>query len=110
MLLEKLADSDNERLAAEVLLATGARWGEVAALEQRRVHHCRITYSNTKNSKNRTVPVSEALFKKSRSGAGNWYFRRWIIRWYVTLSKRLHPAFLMVRPSMHYVTRSPATS
>ncbi|EBL8199719.1 integrase, partial [Salmonella enterica] len=48
-LLEKLADADDERLAAEILLATGARWGEVVALEQRRVHHCRITFSNTKN-------------------------------------------------------------
>lgn len=74
MLLEKLADSDNERLAAEILLATGARWGEVVALEQRRVHHCCITYSNTKNSKNRTVPVSETLFKKIKKRGGKLVF------------------------------------
>ncbi|WP_366547074.1 tyrosine-type recombinase/integrase, partial [Salmonella enterica] len=73
-LLEKLADFDNERLAAEILLATGARWGEVVALEQRRVHHCRITYSNTKNSKNRTVPVSETLFKKIKKRGGKLVF------------------------------------
>ncbi|EKT2303098.1 tyrosine-type recombinase/integrase, partial [Salmonella enterica] len=73
-LLEKLADADDERLAAEILLATGARWGEVVALEQRRVHHCRITFSNTKNSKNRTVPVSETLFKKIKKRGGKLVF------------------------------------
>lgn len=73
-LLEKLADADDERLAAEILLATGGRWGEVVALEQRRVHHCRITFSNTKNSKNRTVPVSETLFKKIKKRGGKLVF------------------------------------
>ncbi|EAV5088659.1 tyrosine-type recombinase/integrase [Salmonella enterica] len=73
-LLEKLAGADDERLAAEILLATGARWGEVVALEQRRVHHCRITFSNTKNSKNRTVPVSETLFKKIKKRGGKLVF------------------------------------
>ncbi|ENA8270594.1 tyrosine-type recombinase/integrase [Salmonella enterica] len=73
-LLEKLAGADDERLAAEILLATGARWGEVVALEQRRVHHCRITFSNTKNSKNRTVPVSETLFKNIKKRGGKLVF------------------------------------
>lgn len=73
-LLEKLAGADDERLAVEILLATGARWGEVVALEQRRVHHCRITFSNTKNSKNRTVPVSETLFKKIKKRGGKLVF------------------------------------
>lgn len=44
-LLDALAENPDERLAVEILLSTGARWGEVAALEQRRVLHCRITFS-----------------------------------------------------------------
>ncbi|EIX7350025.1 tyrosine-type recombinase/integrase [Escherichia coli] len=73
-LLDALTEHPDERLAAEILLSTGARWGEVVALEQRRVQHCRITFSKTKNSKNRTVPVSEALFEKIKKRGGKLVF------------------------------------
>lgn len=48
--------------------------GPVAALEQRRVLHCRITFSKTKNSKNRTVPISESLFEKIKKRGGKLVF------------------------------------
>lgn len=54
---------DNERLAAELSLSTGARWGEVKGLMSTRIAHGRVTYSDTKNGKNRTVPISEKLEK-----------------------------------------------
>ncbi|EFE2441449.1 tyrosine-type recombinase/integrase, partial [Escherichia coli] len=73
-LLDALAENPDERLAVEILLSTGARWGEVAALEQRRVLHCRITFSKTKNSKNRTVPISESLFEKIKKRGGKLVF------------------------------------
>ena len=67
-LLDALAENPDERLAVEILLSTGARWGEVAALEQRRVLHCRITFFKTKNSK--TVPFLflKACLKRSKRG------------------------------------------
>lgn len=73
-LLDALAENPDERLAVEILLSTGARWGEVAVLEQRRVLHCRITFSKTKNSKNRTVPISESLFEKIKKRGGKLVF------------------------------------
>ncbi|EGM8100188.1 tyrosine-type recombinase/integrase, partial [Escherichia coli] len=73
-LLDALAENPDERLAVEILLSTGARWGEVAALEQRRVLHCRIIFSKTKNSKNRTVPISESLFEKIKKRGGKLVF------------------------------------
>ncbi|EPM3860386.1 phage integrase [Escherichia coli] len=73
-LLDALAEYPDERLAVEILLSTGARWGEVVALEQRRVQHCRITFSRTKNSKNRTVPISESLFEKIKNRGGKRVF------------------------------------
>ncbi len=55
--------------AVEILLSTGARWGEVAALEQRRVLHCRITFQNEERQKTVPFPISESLFERSKNGA-----------------------------------------
>ncbi|EJC0742544.1 tyrosine-type recombinase/integrase [Escherichia coli] len=73
-LLDVLVEHPDERLATEILLSTGARWGEVVELEQRRVLHSRITFSRTKNSKNRTVPISESLFDKIKKRGGKLVF------------------------------------
>lgn len=51
-----------ENLAARLSLATGARWGEVVKLRRTHLAHSKAMFINTKNSKNRTVPVSNALF------------------------------------------------
>lgn len=52
------------RLIAEVCLATGARWGEAESLQPRQVRHGLIHYSRTKSSKNRSVPITDALEKR----------------------------------------------
>lgn len=52
------------RLIAEVCLATGARWGEAEALKPRQVRDGLIHYSKTKSSKNRSVPIADALEKR----------------------------------------------
>lgn len=59
-LLGKLKGSD--LLAVKVCLATGARWGEVTKLRRSQIINQRVTFVNTKNSKNRTVPISKVLF------------------------------------------------
>lgn len=50
-----------ERLAAKLSLATGARWGELIKLHRSHLSKDRVTYINTKNGKNRTVPISDSL-------------------------------------------------
>jgi site-specific recombinase XerD len=52
---------EDERLAAELSLSTGARWGEVKRLTSTRVAHGRVTFVDTKNGKDRTVPISQKL-------------------------------------------------
>lgn len=49
-------------LIIKVCLATGARWREAEALTTSQVTPYRITYTNTKGNKNRTVPISPVLY------------------------------------------------
>jgi len=42
-------------------LATGARWSEAEGLTPARLKNCSVTYSQTKSSKVRTVPISAEL-------------------------------------------------
>lgn len=62
-----LADLDARDVAtgvvARICLATGARWSEAEGLTSRQVRGGRIHFARTKSSKNRTVPISEALQK-----------------------------------------------
>jgi site-specific recombinase XerD len=44
-----------------VCLATGARWSEAESLKPSSVRNCSVTFSNTKNGKVRTVPISQDL-------------------------------------------------
>lgn len=61
-----------ENLAARLSLATGARWGEVVKLRRTHLAHSKAMFINTKNSKNRTVPVSNTLFDElCERGAGD---------------------------------------
>ncbi|ECD8844701.1 tyrosine-type recombinase/integrase [Salmonella enterica subsp. enterica] len=46
-----------------VCLATGARWSEAEKLTRSQVLPGRITFTNTKSKKNRTVPISETIQK-----------------------------------------------
>ncbi|BEM32563.1 integrase [Serratia marcescens] len=65
-LLERL-EGDHLK-AVKLCLATGARWGEVVKVRREEVIGNKVTYLNTKNSKNRTVPVSTELCKEITSG------------------------------------------
>ncbi|MCU6243877.1 phage integrase [Enterobacter asburiae] len=63
--------SGHERLAAKLCLATGARWGEVTKLRRAHLANDRVMFIDTKNGKNRTVPVSTVLMNElSEQGNG----------------------------------------
>ncbi len=66
LLLEELKKSRNDDayFVAKIALSTGARWGEAENLTSRQVTHNRITYTNTKGGKNRTIPISDELAKE----------------------------------------------
>lgn len=55
-------------LIIKICLATGARWREAEALTTSQVTPFRITYTNTKGKKNRTVPISQALYGELMTG------------------------------------------
>ncbi len=46
----------------KIYLSTGARWNEAAQLRSIQLSKFKITYTNTKTKKNRSVPISEALY------------------------------------------------
>ena len=48
----------------KICLATGARWSEAESLKSSQVKDGKITYINTKGKRNRTIPVSDELFKQ----------------------------------------------
>ncbi|WP_406734308.1 tyrosine-type recombinase/integrase [Vibrio scophthalmi] len=48
----------------KICLATGARWNEAAQLRCSQLSKYKITYTNTKTKKNRTVPISNALYEE----------------------------------------------
>jgi integrase len=62
--LKSCADSQNPHLVtiAKICLSTGARWSEAEGLSGHQVQQYRITYTKTKGKKNRTVPISPALY------------------------------------------------
>ncbi|MFD1385142.1 tyrosine-type recombinase/integrase, partial [Rhodanobacter aciditrophus] len=58
-----LAVMDGEcRLITEVCLSTGARWNEANGLTRSRVQNSKVTFSDTKGGKNRSIPISDDLF------------------------------------------------
>lgn len=64
-LLEACDESANKDLGiiVRICLATGARWSEAQDLKQSQILPGRLTYTQTKSKKNRTVPISERLLK-----------------------------------------------
>lgn len=65
-LMQSIGECDNPHveLITLVCLCTGARWGEAEGLTSQRVHNGRVTFTETKNGKNRTVPVPDWLFNR----------------------------------------------
>lgn len=51
-------------LVVEVCLSTGARWREAENLTRSQITPHKITFIRTKGKKNRSVPISKALYKK----------------------------------------------
>lgn len=47
----------------KICLATGARWGEAESLTGKQISPGKITYIKTKGKKNRTIPISDELYK-----------------------------------------------
>lgn len=48
----------------KICLATGARWNEAAQLRGNQLSKYKITYTNTKTKKNRSVPISSRLYEE----------------------------------------------
>lgn len=53
-------DGDNLRVA-KFALSTGARWDEAAKIQRSRILKYKVVFVDTKNGKNRTVPISTEL-------------------------------------------------
>ncbi|CAH6945331.1 Guanosine 5'-monophosphate oxidoreductase [Vibrio chagasii] len=48
----------------KLCLSTGARWNEAAQLRGSQLSKYKVTFTNTKTKKNRSVPISEALYNE----------------------------------------------
>lgn len=74
-LLDACANSQNPSLLmiAKVCLATGARWSEAENLQGHQLSKYRITYTKTKGKKNRTVPISQALYDELPKNRGKLF-------------------------------------
>lgn len=72
LLINKLSGDD--RQLVKLCLATGARWSEAARLRMENAIKDRVTFIDTKNGKNRTVPVSHSLFKEIVDGKNRILF------------------------------------
>tara|TARA_R110000744_G_scaffold69739_1_gene141398 strand:- start:112 stop:1110 length:999 start_codon:yes stop_codon:yes gene_type:complete len=65
-LLHALKNSKDPQveLVSLLCLETGARWGEAENLTSSRVRNHKVTYTETKGGKNRTIPISDRLFAR----------------------------------------------
>ncbi|MFC1022301.1 tyrosine-type recombinase/integrase [Pasteurella multocida] len=52
------------KIAVSLCLATGARWSEMLNLTASRIVPYKVTFTNTKGGKNRSVPISPELYSK----------------------------------------------
>lgn len=48
----------------KLCLSTGARWNEAAQLKASQLSKFKVTFTNTKTKKNRSVPISESLYNE----------------------------------------------
>ncbi len=64
-LLSECKNSEYKDLEAlvKVCLATGARWSEAEGLRRSQITKYKITFTKTKGRKNRTVPITEDIYK-----------------------------------------------
>ncbi|BEN26852.1 phage integrase [Serratia marcescens] len=66
--------SGDDLKASRLCIATGARWNEAASLSRSAVIKHKVTFLNTKNGKNRTVPISQSLYDEITEGDGKRLF------------------------------------
>ena len=59
----KRHDHPDLETVVRICLATGARWSEAESLKKSQLAKYKITYTNTKGKKNRTVPISKELYE-----------------------------------------------
>ncbi|QUX94541.1 integrase [Marinomonas sp. CT5] len=65
-LLEETTRCDNQHvyLITKISLATGARWGEAEGLTVQRVRNNKVSFTDTKSGKNRSVPITPDLYEE----------------------------------------------
>jgi integrase len=70
-LMESIKQCENEHveLITLICLCTGARWGEAEGLTSGNVRDGKVTFNDTKNGKNRTIPVADWLFERLKKHA-----------------------------------------
>lgn len=73
-LLDALADDWDARMIACVCRATGARWSEAEGLKGSQVQRNRVTFTDTKNGKSRTVPITPELSSAIKRGSSGRLF------------------------------------
>lgn len=61
------------KIAVELCLSTGARWGEIKNLTAANVIPHKVTFTKTKGGKNRTVPITPELYNKITMKAGKLF-------------------------------------
>lgn len=76
--------SGDAKKVAKICLATGARWGEAETLKGSNVVNGRVTFVDTKNGKNRTVPIDTDLEEEITTGKGGRLFSDCYYDFYVT--------------------------
>lgn len=59
---------------AKLCLSTGARWSEAANLKGSHIHSGKVTFVDTKNGKNRTVPIKPELLGEIYNGKSGRLF------------------------------------
>lgn len=58
------SSNPHTRIVTEICLGTGARWSEAERLNRPQIGFEKITFSKTKNGRNRTLPISSCLYRK----------------------------------------------
>ena len=65
----KKCDNPHVYLITKISLSTGARWSETEGLTEQRVRNKKVHFTDTKNGKNRSVPITEELYNEIKEYA-----------------------------------------
>ena len=66
LLLEHASQHDRADMLkiVKLCLATGASWNEAAQLKGSQLSKYKVTFTNTKTKKNRSIPITEQLYNE----------------------------------------------